>query len=190
MHANLVKRTLAISAFMLLVLAAFTMSSHAFPGIAIAQVEDPIASIRQHYAEINRSAARYKKVKKELSGFSTEGGQLIAYFHGPNLMKIGAIFYGESGKAAEEYYYWDGKLIFVLRTDYAYTKPFSGKVARTEVSRFYFNDDKLIRWIDESGKQVTSGSSEYAEKQKEYLDNSKLFTEGARSNKATIEGKQ
>ena len=190
MQAGLVKRTLTISVLSLLMLAAFTMSSRAFPGIATVQVEDPIASIRQHYADINRSVAQYKKVKKDLSGFSTEGGLLVAYFHGPTVMKISAIFYGESGKAAEEYYYWDGKLIFVLRTDYTYSKPFSGKVVKTEVSRFYFNNDKLIRWLDENQKQVTSEASEYTEKQKEYLDNSKLFSEGARSTKRTIEGAQ
>ena len=151
---------------------------------------DPVASIRTHYVQINRGAARYKKVKKDLSGFSTEGGVLVAYFDGPNIMKISATFYGESGKAAEDYYYWDGKLIFVLRTDYAYSKPLSGRVVKTELSRFYFTDDKLIRWLDENRKQVTSETSEYTEKQKEYLDNSKLFSEGARSKKQTIEGAQ
>lgn len=129
-------------------------------------------------------------MKKDLSGFSAEGGVLVAYFDGPNITKISATFYGESGKAAEEYYYWEGKLIFVLRTDYAYSKPLSGKVVRTEVSRFYFNNEKLIRWLDQNQKQVASETSEYREKQKEYLDNSKLFTEGARSTKQTIESAQ
>ena len=151
---------------------------------------DPVASIRAHYVQINHSAARYKKVKKDLSGFSTEGGVLVAYFDGPNIVKISATFYGESGKASEEYYYWDGKLIFVLRTDYAYSKPLSGKVVRTELSRFYFNNDKLIRWLDENQKQVASETSEYIEKQKEYLDSSRLFTDGARSKKTTIESNQ
>jgi hypothetical protein len=157
---------------------------------ASAQAEDPIASIRQHYAEINRSAAKYRKVKKELSGFSAEGGQLVAYFDGANLTKIAATFFGETGKTAEEYYYWNGKLIFVLRTENRYSKPLSGKIVKTEVNRFYFNDDKLIRWIDESGKQVAAETSEYAEKQKDYLDSSKQFGEGARSKKPTIESNQ
>ncbi len=160
------------------------------PVAASPQSEDPIASIRQHYAQINRSPSKYKKVKKELSGFSTEGGQLVAYFDGPNIMKIAAAFYGESGKASEEYYYWDGQLIFVLRTDYRYNKPLSGKVVRTTVDRFYFSHNKLIRWIDENGKQVTSDTSEYQDKEKEYLGNSKQFTEGARSKNPTIESNQ
>jgi len=154
------------------------------------QSEDSIASIRQHYAQINRNAPKYRKARKDLSGFSAEGGVLVAYFDGPNMMKIAATFYGETGKAAEEYYYWDGKLIFVLRTDSRYNKPLSGKVVKTTVERFYFNDDKLIRWIDEGGKQVASDTSEYTEKQKDYLDISKEFTSALRSKKRTIESKQ
>jgi hypothetical protein len=158
--------------------------------IAASPQEDPIASIRRHYAEINRSTAKYKKVKKELAGFSAEGGQLVAYFAGPSITKIAATFYGESGKASEEYYYHGDQLIFVLRTDYQYSQPLSGKVVKTTLNRFYFSGDKLIRWVDEKGKQVASDKSEYAEKQKDYLDNSKQFTEGARSQKATIESNQ
>ena len=184
------KRILAVFILLLSVSAAFAFSSRSFLNGTTAQATDPIQSIRQHYAQINRSVARYKRVKKDLAGFSTEGGQMIAYFDGPNIMKIAATFYGESGKASEEYYYWDGKVIFVLRTDYRYNKPLSGKVVKTTESRFYFNDDKLIRWIDESGKQIASDTSEYAEKQKEHLENSKQFTKGARSKNPTIESNQ
>jgi hypothetical protein len=180
--------------FLIIAIAAMLVSAVltniAEPLSASAQVEDPIESIRRHYAAINRSTAKYKKVKKELSGFSAEGGQMVAYFAGPSIMKIAATFYGESGKASEEYYYHGDQLIFVLRTDYQYSQPLSGKVVKTTLNRFYFSGDKLIRWIDENGKQVASDKSEYQDKQKDYLENSKLFTEGARSKKTTIESNQ
>ncbi len=75
----------------LLVLPAFVQTS--------AQTEDSIASTRQHYAQINGNAGRYRKVKKDLSGFSAEGGTLVAYFDGPAIMKIAANFFGESRKS-------------------------------------------------------------------------------------------
>jgi hypothetical protein len=153
------------------------------------QREDPIQSIKQHYAQINGSVPRYKKIKKELSGFSAEGGELLAYFHGPSIMKMVATYFGESGKAAEEYYFWDGKLIFVLRTDFRYDKPLSGKVASKTENRFYFSDDKLIQWIDENGKQVTP-DTEFQTKRKEYLESSKQLSDGARAKSPTIESKQ
>ncbi len=173
------KKILTTIIVVLLVLAAVAPAS--------AQTDDPIPSIRQHYAQINRNAARYRKVKKNLSGFSEEGGTLVAYFDGPNIMKIAANYYGEGGKSYEEYYYGNGKLIFVLRRDYQYNKPLSGKVVRTTENRFYFKHDQMIRWIDENGKQVATDTSEYAEKQKDYLDSSKQLSAGARSRKRTIE---
>jgi hypothetical protein len=151
---------------------------------------DPIETIREQYATINKSVAKFKSVKKELSGFSLEGGELVAYFDGPKIMKMVASHFGESGKAVEEYYYWDDQLIFIFRKDSNYDKPGSGKVVRTAENRFYFSGGRLIRWVDESKKQVASGSSEYLEKEKDYLKLSGEFTAGARSSKTTIEDKQ
>jgi hypothetical protein len=176
------KRILTILILLLSVPSAFANRSP--------QGDDAINSIRQHYAQINRSAGLYKKVKKALSGFSAEGGELVAYFHGPSVMKMVATYFGESGKATEEFYFWNGRLIFVLQTDFRYDKPLSGKVARKTENRFYFSDDKLIRWIDENAKEVASDKAEYAEKQKEYLDSSKQFSDGARGKSSTIESRQ
>ena len=150
------------------------------------QAGDPIEAIRHHYQTINDNARLYRQVKKELSGFSAEGGELTAYFHGPTLMKMVATFFGESGRAAEEYYYWNGKLIFVLRSDERYSKPLSGKIVETKADRFYFSDDKLIKWLAEGGREVSSGATDYKEKQNEYLKTSRQFSDGARSAKATI----
>ena len=146
-----------------------------------------IASIRQQYMAINKRLRRYKKVKKQLSGFSLEGGDLVAYFDGPAVVKLVANHYGESGSAFEEYYYVGGKLIFVFRRDQQYDRPLSGKVVRTEESRFYFESGHLIRWLDEKGKQVALGTDEAQQKQKDYLEISSKFLAGARSKNATIE---
>ncbi|HYR74821.1 MAG TPA: hypothetical protein VEM96_03175 [Pyrinomonadaceae bacterium] len=175
------KRILTILIFVLAVVNVFANAS--------IQREDPIQSIRQHSAQINGSVPRYKRVKKDLSGFSAEGGGLLAYFHGPSIMKMVATYFGESGKAAEEYYFWDGKLIFVLRTDFRYDKPLSGKVSRKTENRFYFSNHKLIKWIDENGKQVTP-DTEFQAKQKEYLESSRQLSDGARAKSLTIESKQ
>jgi len=151
------------------------------------QSETDIQSIRQSYTAINRKQARYRKVKKELSGFSAEGGVLTAYFDGQNIVKMLATYYGEMGRTNEEFYYRDGKLIFVLRTELNYNRPLSGKVVSRKLSRFYFHDDKLIRWIDETGKTVPSDAAEYQEQEKDHLETSKTLTEGARSSNKTIE---
>jgi hypothetical protein len=153
-----------------------------------AQSNDPIETIRQHYGAINKNVALYRRVKKDLSGYSEEGGELIAYFHGPTIMKIAATFFGETGRSNEEYYYWDAKLIFVFRREARYDKPLSGKIVVTKETRLYFKDDKMIRWIDENGKEVAAGTTEFAEKEKEYLQSSKEFRERARGGGPTVRG--
>lgn len=149
--------------------------------------KDEIEIIRQHYADINKSVPLYRRVKKNLSGFSAEGGELAAYFHGPSVMKMVATFFGETGKSIEEYYFWNGQLIFVFRAENNYDKPLSGKVVRKTESRFYFKDEKLIRWLGEDGKVVSSDSNEYAGKQSDYLKTAKQLMEGANSKSPTIE---
>jgi hypothetical protein len=146
-----------------------------------------IQLIRQQYAAINKAVRRYKKVKKELSGFSLEGGELFAYFDGPAIVKIVANHFGEMGRASEEYYYAKGKLIFGFRKDYRYNRPMSGKVVSTQENRFYFQDDGLVRWINETGKPVSPGMAEYPLKEDEYRETSRKFLDGARSKNAIIE---
>lgn len=152
-----------------------------------AQGKASVASIRRRYASINKSLSKYRVVKKELSGFSTEGGELTAYFEGTAIVKIAAAYQGETGRAFEEFYYSNGKLIFVFRKEETYDRPLSGKVVRTRENRFYFSDGELIKWVNENAKQVAPGDGEYGEMQAHYLGSSKLFAEGALSRGPAIE---
>jgi hypothetical protein len=178
------KRALAFITFGLLFLGVWANCTSA---AASTKTTDPIQSIRSQYAAINRKAARLKKVKKELSGFSAEGGELVAYFDGAAIPKIVATYYGEMGRTIEEYYFGNGKLIFVFWKVFHYDRPLSGKVVRTEESRFYFVNDQLIRWLDENEKQVPSSTPEFQEQQKDYIETSAKFTSGARSRARVIE---
>lgn len=151
------------------------------------QTDDPIKTIRQHYAAINKRVGKYRKVKKQLSGFSLEGGEMTAYFQGPAIMKITAIHYGEGGRTLEEYYYQDSKLIFVFEKVFQYDRPLSGKVVSAVENRFYYDNDRLIRWIDENGETAAVDAESHELKQKEWLGNSIKFTKAARSKKPTVE---
>lgn len=171
-----------ISAVVVIVLFGVLASSE-----AKAQGPDPIPAIRQQYAAINRKTAKYQKVKKELLGFSAEGGELVAYLSGPSIVKISATFYGEMGRATDEFYYSNDKLIFVFRRHSHYRAPLTGKVVRITENRYYFKDDKLIRWIGEDGKQVSTTAPEFAQGEARLLASSKQFIDGTRSKNPTIE---
>jgi len=139
---------------------------------------------------------------KHIRRFLSEGNKckLVTVFRGreivhpetgqamlDSVMKMVATFFGETGKAVEEYYFWNGKLIFVFSVDNRYDKPLSGKVARKTEGRFYFKDDKLIKWLGGDGKEVASDSSEFAVKQTDYLKIARQLSEGANSKSPTIE---
>jgi hypothetical protein len=151
------------------------------------QTTRQIQSIRKQYAAINKRVGRYKKLKKELSGFSLEGGEMVAYFDGPTIVKVVATYYGETGKSLEEYYFTNEKLIFVYRKESRYNRPLSGKVVHSYENRFYFANDRLIEWLNNRGRPAPNGIADYGEKQDEFLGTARKFLDGARSKAATIE---
>jgi hypothetical protein len=154
---------------------------------AAPQTTDPIASIRQQYAAINSRTRRYRKVRKELLGWSLEGSQLVAYFDGPAIVKMVLNHYGEMGNTLEEYYYLNGQLIFLYEKVSHYNRPMTGKVIRTAVQRYYFDNDKMIRWLDETGKPKDPNSADFQTQQKEALESSAEFLTAARSKQFKIE---
>lgn len=120
-------------------------------------IDGKIKGIRQRYTEVERDLKQCRPVKRDLPGESAEGGNLTGYFKDSSLRKLAAQFYGESGQALEEYYFWDSQLFFVLRTESHYTKPLSGVVKRKTEDRFYFDHGKLIQWLGPDKKPVAPG---------------------------------
>ena len=178
-------------AVIVFVLALLALSGPAgAPGRAPAknpQEQESISSIRERYAAIQKNLAKYRVVKKELSGFSTEGGELVAYFDGASVVKMAVTHLGETGRSFEEFYYRGGELVFVFYRRETYDAPMSGKVSKTEEERLYFADGRLIRWLDSRGRSVAPGRGEYSEAQARYLDSSRRFVDGALSPNSTIE---
>jgi hypothetical protein len=104
--------------------------------------------IKTQYAEINKSLKSYKKIEKTDTVESTEGNQVLIYYKGGEIKKIAVTYYGETGKALQEYYFFDKRLIFCYCVDYHYNKPFDvtggGKIASTTEERFYLDNDKIL----------------------------------------------
>ncbi len=154
------------------------------------QEKEAISSIRERYAAINKNLTKYRVVKKELSGFSTEGGELVAYFDGAEVVKLATTHLGETGRSLEEFYYRGRELIFVFYRREMYDAPMSGKVSKTVEERFYFADGRLIRWLDNRGRAVAPGHDEYREAQARYLESSRRFVEGAHDVNTTVEARE
>ena len=140
-----------------------------------AALEEKIKAIRQRYAEVERELNQGRQVKRDLPGESAEGGELTGYFKETSLRKLAARFYGESGQALEEYYFWEGQLFFVLRTESRYTRPLSGVVKSKTEERFYFDGGQLIQWLGADKKPMAPGP-EGQERGRELLAQARKFS--------------
>lgn len=136
-----------------------------------------IQHIRTVYADTEGGLKKCSTVKREIEGQSTEGGELTAYLRRTEVVKLDAVYFGESGKATEAYYLEEGRVVFILRTDMVYDKPLSGVVKSRTEERFYFAEGELITWLDEAKKPVPLPSAVGVEKAKEMLDRAKLLLE-------------
>lgn len=119
--------------------------------------EEIIQDIREKFKTINSEVNVYRKVKKDLSNSSTEGGELEGFFYNSELRKIIVCYYGETGKSIEEFYFWNGDIFFTFTQDYFYDKPMyleDSTVEKINENRYYFNNKKLIQWIDSNKIKV------------------------------------
>ena len=128
-------------------------------------IETQIAVIRKEYNRINADISKFRVVKEDLVGQSAEGGELIKYYEGESLRKAKLVFYGETGRAMNEFYFLDGAIIFSFKRTYFYEIDNDSTVRKVDEERFYFNKLKLIRWIGPGGKIVKA--SQYGKKEKE-----------------------
>jgi hypothetical protein len=106
-----------------------------------------IAAIRSRFGTVERRLATYRTVDHDLSGFSTEGGTVRGYFDGSELTKLKARYFGESGRATEEFYFDRGEPVFVYRVDEHYDRPLTGRVVRRVATRYYLERGRLVRRV-------------------------------------------
>jgi hypothetical protein len=115
-----------------------------------------IKQIRTEYAKINSIKLDCKR--QDLNDMSTEGGEIQKCYDEHGLRKAVLIFYGETGKSEVEYYFKNNNIIFSYAKEDKYNAPIymkeGGKILSSSVSRFYFDDEKLIRWLDNDNKIV------------------------------------
>jgi hypothetical protein len=123
-----------------------------------------IMKIRKEFAVINADSKKYHLVLKDIFGLSTEGGELKSYYDGDELKKSVLTLFGEMGRSVNEYYFSGKQVFFCYERHTEYDKPMYMKdmrIKKIEENRYYFNSEKLIRWVGAAGKIVPS--DQYAE---------------------------
>jgi hypothetical protein len=157
----------------------------AVSGASVASESD-IAQIRAEYQSIRAALPNLKVETVTLDGYSTEGTDAKAYRDSNgNIRLIRAELFFESGKKIGEYYYKNGKLIFTFYATHRYNAPFNvtpqvakeigindfdPKKTRISEDRYYFSNGKMIRWLEESKKEVDPKSQEYKDAEKSVVE--------------------
>lgn len=150
--------------------------------------EQIMASTRLQRTQIDRDLKHFTKIKTDLSGYSSEGGELRIYSEHGVVRKILALYLGDYSRATEEFYFAKGALVFVRRIEKFYGKSLSGKpyiwngasrIPTPAYNFFYFDKGKLVLWTYADAILRASYSNEGRKKEKRLLDTARDFLEKA-----------
>ena len=105
--------------------------------------------IKMQCAYINKYLNSYKKIEKTDTSETTQGNQILLYFSNNEIKEIAATYYGETGKALQEYYFFNKKLIFCYSAEYKYEIPINAdnsnaKIKSIKEKRYYFDNGNLF----------------------------------------------
>lgn len=129
-----------------------------------------VKDIRKNYYHIRENLDSYDTTMIQIWDESTEGGEAIGFYDKEEVKLVEVVLLGETGKHKIEYYFHNGKLIFVFNQKFVYNRPIywdeqtakangddeffdPNKTTVTE-DRYYFNDEKLFLWLDNDRNEV------------------------------------
>ena len=166
------------------------------PTLSFAQT-DRINYIRQRFQEINSNIESFEKVEtsdinvyKDLNSenYSYESTQIyrlaivnmIRYYHNNTLVKAEITFNGDRQNMISDYYFDKDGLFFVFqkRTDFdepKWSDSFDENHKKEMENRYYFDSNKLIRWINEFGITIERRTKKFEELEKQVLSDSELY---------------
>ncbi len=142
--------------------------------------EDAVAEAMKHYNEINNKQKDYK-VKRVDDITSAASGTITGYYRDEEVKKIIAEHFSDTGRVFTEYYFDDGMLIFILKQNFVYNKPrtyteekatavgdsvwYDDKKTRLDMGRFFFANNKLVKWFGPDNKEVSAKSWAFTNKE-------------------------
>lgn len=143
-----------------------TLSIKPKPKAIISTIDTVIyAQEVQKYADsVDKNLSGLAKVKIEVFGASAEGGEISVYTKDSDIIKLKALYYGETGNNEFELYLRNKKVVFFSEKTIFYKSPISRnsvKVSKKN-SKFFVMDDYGIVSGREGNKSVPKG--DYTEK--------------------------
>ena len=128
------------------------------------QLQEKLETIQEHATEITDNLNNYNWIGSEKEGkisYLDQEGQVMKVLVYPDLSQDG--YY-------EEYYYWDGELFFAyIWADHNCLPELAEGEQMVEL--YYFDDNRLIRWIDRNNVVHDNETNDetYNEREEKYL---------------------
>ncbi|HKC36242.1 MAG TPA: hypothetical protein VKB95_09275 [Chitinophagaceae bacterium] len=138
-------------------------------------LEYRISQINKECISINNDTTKFSAKTQDVFGYSAEGGELTKYYDGKTLKKAILTLYGERGQTTNEYYFLNGEIILIDKKNEKYVLPiYMGKLETKskEENKFYFKEQRLIRWIGKDG--IILDKFLYRDKEEELLADLKI----------------
>ena len=142
--------------------------------------EDVVKDVNKTSDKINKQLKDYKS--KRVDDLSSKAlGSITGYYRDAEVRKIYAEHFTDTNRVFDEYYFDDGMLILVLEQNFRYNCSdtlteekaranhdsvwYDDKKTRLEITRFYLNKNKLVKWILPGGKEMSPTSTEFIERE-------------------------
>lgn len=92
------------------------------------QRTEPPPSLQSRVTAIDAQLNLLRRDTATVLGLSAEGASIEAAYEGTQLRRLSALYLGEMGRATDTFYF-DSSAFFVLRREFRYDEPLSGRVA-------------------------------------------------------------
>lgn len=145
---------------------------------------------KKHEISVKEIKEKVNKINGKLNDYTKEqvedltskgGGDITGFKRDEETKKIYAQRFGTDSRTFTEYYFDDGMLIYILKQEYIYNRPnnyteevakakgdsvwYDDKKTKLKVSRFFFNDNIMIKWVNSDGVDMPVNTPEFLDKQ-------------------------
>ncbi|MBN2089799.1 hypothetical protein JW964_09300 [candidate division KSB1 bacterium] len=155
-------------------------------GNLIAQEEQQIKQIRAEYALLKNAISTFQRDSTAAPDSVLLDGDAFYYQdQQKNIRLVELRLQRTDGRQHHEYYFKNNKLFFVYKEIQAYNAPFwmtdeifkqqgnelyDPQKTKIFENRFYFHENKLIRWLNPEKKQVAKDMPAFLNEEKKILD--------------------
>lgn len=144
-----------------------------------------VDEILDYWQQTKQNLKELRRVDEETYEFSTDGGEIIKFYDGEQLVRLSLHLKGETGLLNRSYCLKDGKLVYVFNEEFRYNVPyyidsvkaksmgfnewFDPEKTQLFMSQFYFQEGELIWWVEDE-QPISKDHPDFKKKEMLFMD--------------------